>query len=381
MFGVVEDFEAGKGDKAKRRRPAVPSHVKKAAADEAPSFSKRPPRHGPGPSEVVILDGDGRIVVVNKAWRNTAAAYGLGAHNTGVGARYVDVLCAFLPDLDRGDLERRMQHLLSGAADDLRLTLAIPAPDGPRWRDVQITPLSVGTTGRFVAVHDDRTELLTTLEALQSTSQQLHRARDDERQRIAIELHDGTSQHLAAMSLDLARLRRASPPDILRDEIMEEISRSLTEALKETRVLSYLMKPRILGQDGLAATVLEFLEGFARRTGLEVALKVDGPVEGLPGALQHAALRIVQEALLNAHRHAEAHRASVGLSVNDGLLAVSVTDDGRGMQTGEGEAGLGEKGMGVGIPGMRARTQQFSGDLAISSDATGTRVVALLPLP
>jgi signal transduction histidine kinase len=173
----------------------------------------------------------------------------------------------------------------------------------------------------------------------------------------------------------VARLRRASRLSDRETAILDDISTSLSEAIKETRVLSYLMNPRGLGQSGLSATARQFLAGLAMRTGLEVALEADDAVDEVPAALQHAALRIMQEALLNASRHAQAHRVSVELGVDGGRLRVSVTDDGRGMGSDRDEPSLG-----VGIPGMHARAQQFSGELAIVSNESGTRVVALLPL-
>jgi signal transduction histidine kinase len=207
------------------------------------------------------------------------------------------------------------------------------------------------------------------------TSEQLLTAREEERQRIAIELHDSTNQHLAAMSVGLARLRRAALTGAVSTTIIDEVVSSLNEAVKETRVLSYLMNPRGMAREGLAATVRQFLEGFAQRTGLEVALEADIAVDRITPALQHAALRIIQEALMNANRHAQARRVSVGLAVDDGELSVSISDDGRGMPS-----DFGRPCLGVGIPGMRARAQQFAGELAISSDASGTRIVAKLPL-
>ena len=365
----------GSGDVKRRGRAGATRRPQPAAMPERP-LPKRTPRPGPAPAEIVILDGDGRIVVVNEAWRKTVAAFGVVLCNAGVGAAYPDVACAFIPDLDRTALEIGLHRLLAGAVDEVSHTFAIQTPGGPRWRHLQITPLSVGATGRFVAIHDDQTELATAQEALKVKSEQLLAARDEERQRIALELHDSTSQHLAAISLNVARLRRAARRDGLEATILDEISNSVNEAVRETRAISYLMKPRGLGPNGLSAAVLEFLEGFARRSGLEVALEADGGAESVPPQLQHAALRIVQEALMNVNRHAQARRVSVELGVHDGLLRVSVSDDGLGMRSDHGEPRLG-----VGIPGMQARAQQFAGDLAISSDESGTRVVALLPLP
>jgi signal transduction histidine kinase len=319
-----------------------------------------------------MLDADGRIVGVNEAWRRAADHADLGQDGD-VGAFYVDAAARLFPDLDRSALEQDVKRLLSGAVDDVRLACAGQTVSGPGWRDVQIAPLALGEAGRFLAIHADQTQLATTQEALKATSEQLVSAKDDERRRIAMELHDSTCQHLVAIGFGVGRLRRARPE--ASEAILDEISQSLDEALKEIRVLSYLMKPRGLEEHGLSTTVLKYLEGFARRTGLKVSLTADGAVDSVARPLQHAALRIVQEALLNANRHARARRVAVELSVDEDLLTVSIADDGRGMGSGPAAPCLG-----VGIPGMRARAQQFLGELAISSDETGTRIVALLPL-
>lgn len=363
-------------DGVKRRSRGGCAPRAQAGPAEGRSFSKRSAGVGVDPSELIILDGDGRILVVNQAWRQTVAACGFALRNAGIGASYVEVAREFLPDLYLAGLEFSLQRLLAGAVDDVRLTFAVQTPGGPRWRQVQITPLSVGGSGRFVAIHDDQTELATTREALRLTSEQLLTARDEERQRIAVELHDAMSQHLCAIGMSLTRLQRASPNGGQETAALDEMSRSLDTVFKEMRVLSYLMKPRELAQNSLSVAVRQFLKGFAGRTDLEVVLEADEAVDGVPAPLQHAALRIVQEALMNANRHAQAHRVSVELAISDGLLKVSVVDDGRGMRSDQGDACLG-----VGIPGMRARAQQVSGALTISSDESGTRVEALLPLP
>ena len=373
-WGSTPDSVSGKGDAAKRRR-AAPTRPAEIATFNEQAFTERPPRPGAGTAEIAILDAVGRIVVVNQAWRDSIAAYGFVLPNAGIGALYADVAYRFLPDLDRAGLERSLGRLLSRTVDDFRHTFAIQTAVGPRWRHVQITPLSLGTAGRFVAIHDDQTELALTQEALQATLEQILTARDEERQRIAIELHDSTGQHLAAINLGLAALRRASPKGSPGTAIIDEIAKSLNEAVKETRVLSYLMKPRDVSRDGLSRTVRQFLDGFAKRTGLEVTLQAKPGVDRMPPPLQNAALRIIQEALMNAHRHAQARRVSVDLTFDGAELTVSVSDDGHGMTSDHGEPNLG-----VGIPGMQARAQQVSGRLAISSDESGTRVVATLPL-
>ncbi|MFZ0269584.1 sensor histidine kinase [Caulobacter sp.] len=346
-----------------------------AASFHERPFPARPARIAAGSSEIALLDGDGRIVAVNQAWRKALVARGSAERDWGIGASYVEVICGLAPDLDRTALELGLLRLAAGGVEEVRHTYAPVAARGPGLRRLQITPLSVGAEGRFVAVHDDLTDLVQTREALQATTDELLAARDEERQRIAVELHDSTSQHLVSAGFGLARLRRAALFEGLETKIIDAIEMSLNEALKETRILSYLVEPRDLGPDGLSAGIRQFVAGFARRTGLEVRLDADPAIDGVSPALRHAALRIVQEALLNAHRHADAGSVSIALDLDPERLTVSVIDDGRGMGSERGEPCLG-----VGIPGMRARARQFSGHLEISSDGTGTRIVATLPL-
>jgi signal transduction histidine kinase len=361
-------------DDMKPRDRAGTIRPTETASFQERSLPTRPSHVAAGSPDIVLLDGDGRIVAVNEAWRITFAAQDVALRHAGIGALYVDAICGLLPDLDRPALEFSLRRLLSGDAEDLRRTYAQWTVRGLCWRQMRITPLSVGADGRFVAIHDDLTEVVRMQEALQATSEELLTARDEERQRIAIELHDSTSQNLVAAGFGLARLRRAvSLGDLT--AIIDTVETSLNEALKETRTLSYLIEPRDLGPDGLSASVRQFVEGFARRTGLDVALEADRVVDCIPPPLRHAALRIIQEALLNAHRHAQARCVSVELGVVNGRLTVSVADDGRGMGSGQGDPVLG-----VGIPGMQARVRQFSGHLTISSDESGTSIMATLPL-
>ena len=176
------DFGLGQGLKAHADRRVV--HVKRfadtedegqpqAAPVEGPAFAERPPRTDGGTSEIVILDADGVIVAVNEAWRAAVIAHRIVVRKAGIGSRYVDVASKVLSDLDPAMLELSLRELTSGATDHIQHTYAIRTPQGPRWRHVQITPLSRGAAGRFVAIHDDLTELALAQEALQVTSEQL----------------------------------------------------------------------------------------------------------------------------------------------------------------------------------------------------------------
>src|SRR3712207_2334521 len=135
-------------------------------------------------------------------------------------------------------------------------------------------------------------------------SGQLLALQEDERQRIARELHDSTAQHLVAANLGLSGLEaevRQSPSG---RKVLAEVEGLLTAALRELRIFTYLLHPPNLANDGLQATLRDFVEGFAGRTGLVARIRIREEVDDLPSDLQRTVLRVVQEALTNVHRHA-----------------------------------------------------------------------------
>jgi two-component system, NarL family, sensor kinase len=191
-------------------------------------------------------------------------------------------------------------------------------------------------------------------------------------------LHDSTAQHLVAVGLNLMRLQKFLKVREGRT-VLEEIENSLDEATKEVRVFTYLLHPPRLAADGLRATLGEFAGGFSRRTGLATIVRAAEEVDALPFDLQRTLLRITQEALTNAHRHAEASRLIVDLRIRSGRVRLRVADDGRGLAAGvRCDASKGAL-LGVGISGMRLRLLQFDGDLKLLSGRRGTLVLATAP--
>jgi signal transduction histidine kinase len=210
-------------------------------------------------------------------------------------------------------------------------------------------------------------------------SAQLLALQEEERRRIARELHDSTAQGLVAASLNLGRLEpdlRQSPDSL---KILEEIGDQLDRAMTELRIFTYLLHPPNLATDGLRATLEEFARGFAQRTGLRASIRISGRVDDAPPDIQRCVLRVVQEALTNVHRHAGATSVHVGAKVVGERVFVRVRDNGRGMMAPG--MSMGRLRMGVGIPGMRARIQQFGGDLKLRTGRGGTSLLAHVPLP
>lgn len=208
-------------------------------------------------------------------------------------------------------------------------------------------------------------------------SEQLLALQEEERQRIARELHNSTAQHLVAANLGLACLEGAVPQTPAVRKAFAEIEGQLGEALRELRIFTYLLHPPNLAKDGLQATLRDFADGFAGRTGLVARIRIPEEVDSIPSDLQRTILRVVQEALTNVHRHADASHVSVDARITSGRLVVRIRDNGR--RIGSPAQPEDPVRLGVGIAGMRARLEQFGGELRIKFSPGGTSIIALLP--
>jgi signal transduction histidine kinase len=207
---------------------------------------------------------------------------------------------------------------------------------------------------------------------LEETTGRLLNAQDEERRRIARELHDSTVQELVAASLNLKAAQGSADPRCAPE--LEEARAALDRAKDELRTVSFLMQPPMLDECGVVTALRVYVEGFSRRSGL--AIEIDAPDADpvLPRALESALFRVAQEALANVHRHANSTTARVRLRVIGTEAGLEIEDDGVGIAPGE------QLHVGAGITGMRARVRQFGGDLSIDSRAAGTLVKVRIPL-
>jgi signal transduction histidine kinase len=219
--------------------------------------------------------------------------------------------------------------------------------------------------------------------AMRMLSGRLLRAQDDERRRIAQLLHETTAQDLAALKMHLGRLIRAGARLSKADRAALTESIGLAErSMSGIRTLSYLLHPPFLDETGLLSALRWYASGFAERSGIEVALDLPVEFERLPQDVETTLFRVVQEALINIHRHAESPTATIRLRVDERHLTLEIEDRGRGMPPeliAQLPAGGGA--LGVGVAGMRERLQQLGGTLEIVSSDHGTTVRARIPLP
>jgi PAS domain S-box-containing protein len=215
---------------------------------------------------------------------------------------------------------------------------------------------------------------------LRSLNYLLLKTQEEERRRLALELHDGAGQLLAALkwkTLSLQRDAAGSSPAVQKSTT--DSLRLLDELTKELRTVSHLLHPPLLEEGGLSALRLYF-EGVEERSGLVVTLDLDPRLNRLPDEVELTIFRVVQEALTNIHRHAQTNAASVRIFWDDGTnIQLEIQDRGKGI-VGFTSLDSSTLKVGMGMRGMRERIRQLNGQFEIVSDQNGTTLNASLPL-
>lgn len=201
------------------------------------------------------------------------------------------------------------------------------------------------------------------------------RVQEDERRRLARDLHDGVGQNLTALKHRLAAMTQALPGDDPLRQDLEDAIALCGDTLEDTRELSRLLRPPILDDLGLEAAVRALCRSLAQASGLDIGVDIQ-PLPALDSDLQTLVFRVAQEALSNAVRHAQARSVLVRIVASGGLLQLQVADDGRGCDP---VAALASGGSGLG--GMRERVRLYDGQLELrSAPGEGTRLRAVVPL-
>jgi signal transduction histidine kinase len=216
--------------------------------------------------------------------------------------------------------------------------------------------------------------------ALRRLARKLFHLQDDERRRLARELHDTTAQTIAAMIMDLGVVSRST--ERLSSEARTALSDCISlarESLQEIRTFSYLLHPPMIDELGLLSAFRVYVDGFSRRSGMRVDLELPDPYTRLSDDLEATLFHVVREGLTNAHRHSRSSWAKVRMSVNAMEVGMSVENETIGYS-------LLRKGpvppanMGVGLRSMQERVWHFGGKLAFHSDQHGTVLEAIFPL-
>lgn len=217
-------------------------------------------------------------------------------------------------------------------------------------------------------------------DSLRELTGRLFHLRDEEQRRLARELHDGATQTLVALAMNLALIRDALPSDDSSTKtLVSDSARLLQQCTEELRTISYLLHPPLLSELGLPSALHDFTEGFAARSGIRVSLNVDPALGRFEQQLELTIFRVVQEALSNIHRHAQSRTAAISLERHANFLHLEISDAGRGVPP-EVLTETGSELSGVGIAGMRERVRLLGGRFEIQSSETGTKIRVVLPV-
>jgi PAS domain S-box-containing protein len=229
-------------------------------------------------------------------------------------------------------------------------------------------------------VKERTSELEQTESSLRAVTGRLLRAQDEERRRIARELHDSAGQLLAALSMNLV------PMESKVTHLDSNLGKSITDSIflvdelsRQLRTMSHLLHPPLLDEAGLESALTWYVDGFAERSKIMVDFDYDRAVGRLPREMETAIFRLVQECLTNVHRHSGSAAASVRISRAADSIRVEVRDQGKGISGGAIHI-AGPAKPGIGIQGMRERVRQLGGQIEIGSAGVGTTVVANFPL-
>ncbi|HMI50938.1 MAG TPA: response regulator [Candidatus Saccharimonadales bacterium] len=278
--------------------------------------------------------------------------------------RFQQTAIIFISAVHLSDLDR-LQGYQRGAVD----YISVPV----------IPELLRAKVSVFAELHRKTRQLERLNEELRRLSTNLIVAQDEERRRIARELHDGLGQELSAAKMLVDGIFRPGQTVEWKQEAVIESSALIDRAIQQVRNMSHLLHPPLLDEIGLQSALKVYLEGFSTRSGIQSSIEVnplDFPRLGLE--LETAIFRIVQEALTNVFRHAEAREARLRLEIVEKKILLSVQDDGKGLPEDVVALRLGR--VGIGIGGMRQRVKEFGGEVRLQNVSPGTLVQVFIPI-
>jgi PAS domain S-box-containing protein len=277
------------------------------------------------------------------------------------------------------------RNLVEGKRDHYQIEKRFLRKDGQVvWGQLHVSIVR-NQKGEFkyvVGMVEDISEHKQTAEALRQLSGRLLRSQDEQRRHVARELHDGTAQSLAALAINLSVVRNSAADLNPRARACLSESLGLVEQCsREVRTLAYLLHPPLLDEAGLGSALRWLVERYAKRSGICVDLEVPPELTRLPGDIELALYRIVQEGLTNIRLHSGSKRAQICLKCRPDQAVLTITDEGHGIPPGVPEGGGRQDAeLGVGIPGMRERIRQLGGQFEIISGSKGTTLTAIVSL-
>ena len=247
-----------------------------------------------------------------------------------------------------------------------------------RYRKVMRNYLKRKVDDRTRELSEKNAEIAEQASELRKLSTRLLKVQDDERRRIARELHDSAGQQLAALAMNFFVIRgTAGSLSAAQQRALQESTELTTQLTEEIRTLSYLLHPPLLDETGLSSALKWYVDGFAERSKIAVTLQIASDFGRLPTEIETTLFRVVQESLTNVHRHSGSTTARIEIRRQGDEVRLEVLDAGTGIPREKRPSDHPKAG--VGILGMSERVRQLGGRFEISAGKPGTRVKASLP--
>jgi len=323
------------------------------------------------PDVICRLHRDGRYIYASP---NVTAVLGIGPEAF-IGKTPSEV---GLPDFDATEYESKCRE----AIDNKVGTVMERQYRGRHYRTRIIPEYSAdGVVESVMTITDDFTERRRTEVELTKLATRLLTLQDEERRRIARELHDGAAQNVFAITMNLSRLQKAfNHRSTKMKNVLNDSQQLAEQSLVELRTLSYLLHPPVIDQTGLADALHWFARGFSERSGIYVDTTGVQEIGRMAPDCERALYRIVQEALTNVRRHSGSDTACIFLEKTNGEARLQIQDHGRGMDAVAcKECAEKSTEFGVGITGMRQRLTQLGGRIEIESTDQGTTITVVVP--
>jgi PAS domain S-box-containing protein len=251
--------------------------------------------------------------------------------------------------------------------------------EGILFQGIDVTEQVLARVQLEKRVSERTTELKRAEGNLHALNQKLILAQDEERRRLALELHDSVGQLVAALQWKLVSAQeRVYDPGATMAGYIAACLGLAEDISKEIRTITHLLHPPLLDEAGLSSALHVYIEGMRERMGLTVFLEIDPDLGRLPQDLEMAVFRIVQEALTNIHRHARTSEAFVRIYLELTSLRVEIEDRGQGIAN---FTSLDRQRIGIGLTGMQERVRNLLGQFEVRSGKKGTIVKATFPMP
>ena len=232
---------------------------------------------------------------------------------------------------------------------------------------------------RTAELEERNAEILQQSEQLRELSKRLLIAQDEERRRIARELHDSAGQLVAALGMTISGFSAYAQREPAFANTLQNTEDLLQQLTAEIRTTSYLLHPPLLDENGLRLALALYLDGLRERSNLDIDFQISENFGRLPANLELALFRIVQESLTNVHRHSGSKTATIRLARNADSVTMVIKDYGRGISS-EKLTAIRAQRAGVGVTGMRERMRPFRGVMDIQSDGAGVTVSITVPV-